>query len=150
MMIPESVYRRVEGKLFNAGKVRDAALRALDEARARAMLPTAPAPDGGIRSGGNRNRQEIKNLAVVQASIDAERAEKWELVLKRTQEMYPPDTAVGQAARLYYRERQTQAAVAAKLHIDRQTVRRRLDTYVINCALLAADEGLLDLTEKEG
>lgn len=44
---------------------------------------------------------------------------------------------------LLYHEHQSQADVCRDLQLDRQTVRRRTDGYIVHCALLAAAAGLI-------
>lgn len=158
-MIPERVYRLVEKKLRGAGHLREQADQRLADARARAAWPSSPIrgtvraakgmehlPDAAtIRAGGKKNSQEGRMLEAVQAALDLETADRWEEVIRDTDREYPPGDETGTTARLYYRRGMSQQEICARLHIDRQTVRRRRDTYVTTCALYAAAAGLIDM-----
>ena len=164
MTIPDRVYRLVERKLRGAGHLREQAERRLADARARAAWPSSATrsagkakrgrgqfPDAGsIRPGGKNNSQETKMLDAVQAWIDLQDAEAWEEVIRDTDREFPPGNETGTTARLYYRRGMSQTEICEKLHIDRQTVRRRRDTYVTTCALYAAAAGLIDMKEADG
>lgn len=162
MQIPERVYRLVERKLRQAGHLQDRALEQLREAKARAYFPSASMPEGSenqgadglpdassIRAQGKHDGQERKTLAVLTAEEELAKAEQWEQAIQDTDGVYPRSSPEGMVAMLYYRLGWTQAAICSRLHIDRQTARRRRDTYVINCALFAAAAGLIELKETD-
>lgn len=160
MIIPERVYRLVERKLMGAGRLKATALSRAEEARARAMYPRSSMPmptDGSgdprlpdaatIRAGHAGNSTERKIIEALSADSQVETAEKWEAVIRKAFSMYPPSSPEGAVAKLYYRDRFSQSAICGKLSIDRQTVRRRRDAFVVNTALLAAAAGLIRMSD---
>lgn len=145
MIIPQKIYRQIEGVLRQRDRLLGDAQERLLDARDRAYSATAPAADAEHVSGGaSYDRLERAAIQVVEAEEAVRKASAWGVVFLRLDEAFE-GSRTGDAARLFYGEEMTQAQVAARLHIDRQTARRLEDKYVTAAALFAAAEGLISV-----
>ena len=144
-VIPEKVYRAVEKKLRQRGKLLQKAEEALLRARAKATDVSAPS-GGGIGPKGGRpgSRTERGAMSILRAEKRVETARKWENVFRKMDEIYPEkDSNEGYVASMIYGNGMSQADLARFSGCSRQTVKLRQDRYVIRCAFLAAQAGLI-------
>lgn len=146
--IPRALYAHIEKKLheqpFEA--VADAA-QALITRREEAIGVKSPGsePIGG-HSGGVSNRVQDGVLRVIAAEETLDAANRWAMVLSRLGEIFEgkPEAEIAHAL---YVQKMTAQEVARSRNVDRQTVRRLKDNYVIRAALLAAEYGLVRMDE---
>ena len=154
-MIPLAIYRLCEEKLTARYMLISRANERLKDARGRAYAVQGMAadPNGGSHGGGHGDALERKSIAVVEAENGLRAALRWDDVIHRLDRRYPPESKEGTIAGYLYgwtsSRPLTQEEVCALLDVDRKTVRKYRDTFVINCALLAAAEGLVKI-EDEG
>ena len=144
-VIPETVYRTVEKKLRQRGKLIPRAEEALRRAQARATDVSAPS-GGGIGPKGGRpgSRTERGAISILRAEKRLTLAQKWESVFRKMDEIFPAkDTNEGYVASMIYGNGMSQADLARFSGCSRQTVKLRQDRYVIRCAFLAAQAGLI-------
>lgn len=145
MIIPQKIYRQIEGVLRQRDRLLGEAQERLQDARDRAYSATAPAVDTDhVSSGVSYDRLERAAISVVEAEDAVRRASRWGQVFLRLDEAFE-GTRAGDAAKLLYSDGLTQAQMAARLQIDRQTARRLQDKYVTNAALFAAAAGLISV-----
>lgn len=148
MMIPESVYRLVEKKLRDRWELVPRAELRLYNAQARATAPGASAPSKNRPGSGSHRPDRMEQLAaaVIQAEADLEQARKWLHVFSLMDRVFPfESTQEGYVAGLMYGNGMNQEEICRFTHCERKAVRRRRDTYVCHCALIAASEGLIHL-----
>lgn len=161
-VIPRKIYRAVEGKLF----VRDRLVSVASDRVSRAKH--APAPDGyrspvwtklsaeeikrrGVdpttihgTGGAADAMQEIMELLEAESELCF--ALKWAEVFSALDEIFS-ERSEGKVAVMYYTDHMKGTEIAAALGVDRQTIRNYRDTYVAHCALLAAEKGLVTMTD---
>ena len=147
-MIPDRIYRLCEKKLAARYMSVFRATERLKEVQARAYtVPGMRINENG--GGGGKGRGDAvaqKALSVAEAEKALENALRWEAVFQRLESVYPKESKEGRIAERLYGwagAAMRQEAVCRLLRIDRKTCRKYRDTYVINCALLAAAEGLI-------
>ena len=152
-VIPEVAYETVEKKL----RQRERLIRKAEEAvaRARAKATDISAPSGNIpggKGGHAGSRVERGALIVVRAEKRLENALKWSAVFRKMDEIYPAeDSSEGFVASMIYGNGMSQADLARFTGCSRQTIKMRQDRYVIRCAFLAAQAGLIrEEVEKYG
>lgn len=152
-VIPEVAYETVEKKL----RQRERLIRKAEEAvaRARAKATDISAPSGNIpggKGGQAGSRVERGALNVVRAEKRLENALKWSAVFRKMDEIYPAeDSSEGFVASMIYGNGMSQADLARFTGCSRQTIKMRQDRYVIRCAFLAAQAGLIrEEVEKYG
>jgi hypothetical protein len=152
-VIPEVAYETVEKKLRQRGKLIRRAEEAVARARARATDTSAPSGNvTGGRGGLPGSRVERGALNVIRAEKRLENALKWEAVFRKMDEIFPvEDSNEGFVASMLYGNGMSQADLARFTGCSRQTIRMRQDRYVIRCAFLAAQAGLIrEEVEKYG
>ena len=153
-VIPEIAYETVEKKLRQRGKMLKKAEDAVARARERATDISAPSGDvtGNGKGGAGGSRVERGALAVFRAEKRLEYVMKWEAVFRKMDEIYPAeDSNEGFVASMIYGNGMSQADLARFTGCSRQTIRVRQDRYVIRCAFLAAQAGLIrEEVEKYG
>lgn len=162
-VIPRQVYDEVEARLYERKTL---VVRASERlARAQEMAYSIPSftpealPEKAMKKRGvNPNTihgkgvtgdpTERATFAILQAEADFCTATKWAEVFSRLDEIFAgkPEAVIADAI---YTQHELQKDVAARLHYDRQSVRRYRDTYVCHCALIAAEQGLIKITEDE-
>lgn len=146
--IPRKLYAFIEKKLFEApyAAVSEAA-EALIERREEALCVKSPGSEGGGgKTNAVSNRVQDGVLRVIAAEENLHTASKWAYVLARLDEIFG-GTDVAEVAKLYYGEKLPEAEIARSKGISRQTIRNRRDEYVTRAALLAAENGLVRLSE---
>lgn len=146
--IPRALYTRIEREL-NAQPIR--AAMAAEEALRQRMEDAhglkSPALDGaGGKPGGPSNRVQDGALSVLDAERMLEVRRKWADVEMRLDKAFS-GTETQEVARLLYTEGKRASEIAAMLGMDRQTVKRRRDEYVTRAALLAAERGLIRMSD---
>lgn len=144
MVIPEAVYRVVEKKLRQRDRILGRAEEALMRAREKATDISAPSGAvNGPKGGKPGSRTERGALAVVRAERRVATARKWMAVFREMDRVYPPESNEGYVAGMIYGNGMSQAELARASGCSRQTVKLRQDRYVIRCAFLAAQAGLI-------
>lgn len=152
-MIPRKIYRLCERQLLARYNLIASANERLKEARAMAYSVAAQALDaqGGSHGSGRGDGLERKAIAVVEARQALKDALAWDDVIHRLERLFPDGTMEARVAGYLYGWTTgtpvTQEDVCRILRRNRQTVRRYRDTYVTNCALLAAEAGLITIEE---
>lgn len=162
-VIPRKIYNRIEEQLYSRkSAIRRASDRLMD-ARARAsslrsQLQTDLSheqakgrgvdPSGIHGSGLSGDPVAESAVAILEAEAALCTAMKWADAFSRLDELFvgKPEADV---ARAIYDQHIRQCDVAEALHMDRQSVRRCRDAYVCHCALIAAQLGLIQITEVE-
>ena len=146
--IPRALYAYIEKKLHEQPyeAVAGAAMQ-LIERREEALCIKSPGsePSGG-HSGGVSNRVQDGVLRVIAAEESLDCANRWALVLTKLNEIFEGKQEK-ELAELLYVQKLTAQEIAARWGVDRQTVRRLKDNYVIHAALLAAEHGLVRISE---
>ena len=145
-MIPDAVYRIVEKRLRQRGKMIRKAEEAVARARSRATDISMPsgAVGSGAKGGKPESRVERAVIAIARAERKLDKAQKWETVFRKMDEIYPAkDTNEGYVASMIYGNGMSQADLARFSGCSRQTVKLRQDRYVIRAAFLAAQAGLI-------
>lgn len=149
--IPRALYAYIEKKLHEQPyeAVAGAAMQ-LIERREEALCIKSPGsePSGG-HSGGVSNRVQDGVLRVIAAEESLDCANRWALVLTKLNEIFEGEQEK-ELAELLYVQKLTAQEIAARWGVDRQTVRRLKDNYVIHAALLAAEHGLVRISEYRG
>ena len=148
-VIPENVYRQVEKRLRGRHIAVARAEQALYRAQQRAYAVSAPAPDKvvGGRTNDPGSRVEKAALSVLKAEEKLDTARKWEDVLRLLDRVFTQDTLEGRAVDLVYSRGYDKKNAAKIMQCSRETLGRRLDTYVCHAALIAAGEGLIRIKE---
>lgn len=152
-MIPTAIYRLCEEKLLARYALISRANDRLREARGRAYAVQGMAadPNGGSHGSGSGDALERKSIAVIEAETALMAALRWDDVMHRLDRLFPPESKEGTIAGYLYgwtmHRPLTQEEVCRILDVERKTVRKYRDTVVINCALLAAAAGLVDMEE---
>ena len=83
-------------------------------------------------------------MNVIRAEKKLENARKWIAVFQKMDEIFPvEDSNEGFVASMIYGNGMSQADLARFTGCSRQTIRVRQDRYVIRCAFLAAQAGLI-------
>lgn len=142
MIIPEKVYLLVETRLRRRYSDKGTTER-LMMARSAYYPASAPTNRLSVRQTRSTDRMAEQVQRILDAEQDAATEAAWQTVFRRLDRKYPRTTPEGGVAWLMYHEKHTQAEVCRTLSMDRQTVRRRVDTYIVHCALLAAAAGLI-------
>lgn len=146
--IPRNLYAYIEKKLYEqpCQVVSDAA-EMLITAREEALGVKSP---GGETSGGHggsvSNRVQDGALRVIAAEENLHTANRWALVVTRLGEIFS-GTETAEIAELFYVQKMTEADIARSRRVSRQTIRSKRDEYVIRAALLAAENGLVRMSE---
>lgn len=146
--IPRALYTRIEREL-HAQPIR--AAMAAEEALRKRMEDAhglkSPALDGaGGKPGGTSNRVQDGALSVLDAERMLEVRRKWADVSMRLDETFA-GTQTQEVARMLYTDGMRPGEIARQLGVDRQTVSRRRDEYVTRAALLAAERGLIRMSD---
>ena len=152
-LIPEAVYRLVEKKLRKRWNLISKAEEGVIRARQKATDISAPAGDGtgGGKGGSSGSRVERGAMMILRAEKRLEAARKWEAVFRKVDEIYPADSNEGYVAGMIYGNGMSQADLARFTGCSRQTIKMRQDRYVIRCAFMAAQAGLIrEEVEKHG
>lgn len=146
--IPRALYAYIEKKLHEQPyeAVAGAAMQ-LIERREEALCIKSPGSEtSGGHSGGVSNRVQDGVLRVIAAEESLDCANRWALVLTKLNEIFEGKQEK-ELAELLYVQKLTAQEIAARWGVDRQTVRRLKDNYVIHAALLAAEHGLVRISE---
>lgn len=146
--IPRALYARIEREL-HAQPIR--AFIAAEEALRRRMEDAhglkSPALDGaGGKPGGTSDRVQDGALSVLDAERMLEVRRKWSDVAMRLDEAFA-GTQTQTVATMLYTDGMRPGEIARQLGVDRQTVSRRRDEYVTRAALLAAERGLIRMSD---
>lgn len=146
--IPRNLYAYIEKKLYEQPyEAVGAAAEALIERREEALGVKSPGSEpGGVRSGGVSNRVQDGVLRVIAAEENLHTANRWALVVTRLGEIFS-GTETAEIAELFYVQKMTEADIARSRRVSRQTIRSKRDEYVIRAALLAAEHGLVRMSE---
>ncbi|MBQ7885366.1 MAG: hypothetical protein IJ313_00570 [Clostridia bacterium] len=142
--IPRALYAYIEKKLYD--QPYQAVSEAAEALISRREEATGVKSPSGERSGGHSsgvsNRVQDGVLRVIAAEETLETANRWAFVYMRLGEIFD-GTGEGEVARMLYAQKMTAQEIAKHRGVDRQTVRRLRDSYVIRAALLAAEHGLV-------
>lgn len=149
-VIPRKLYAYVEKKLYEQPyEAVCAATEKLIECKAEASGVKSPGADrAGGRSGAISNRVQDGVLSVIAAEENLEIANRWAYVLSRLSAIFEgkPEAEI---AEMMYRQKLSMRDIACMRGVDRQTIRRLRDSYVACAALLAAENGLVRMSEFE-
>ncbi len=160
-VIPRKIYNHVEEQLYQRQTAVSAASVRLMDARSRASSVRSQMqtnltekqirrrgvdPSTIHGSGLTSDPTADCVVAILEAEAALCTAIKWADAFSRLDEFFTgkPEADVAHAI---YDQRVKQCDVADALHMDRQSVRRYRDTYVCHCALIAAQLGLIKITE---
>ena len=147
-VIPRKLYAYIERWLYADAydEVCSAAQHAIDMRLDATSLPSpGQGRNGGGRSGvSDRVQSGVERLIL--AEDDLQTAIKWARIRVRLGEIFA-GTREGDVARAIYTDGMSSQDVAKALGVDRQTIRRCRDTYVGHAALLAAEAGLIRLSD---
>ena len=148
-IIPENMYRQVEKRLRGRQAAVAKAEQALYRAQQRAYSVSAPSPDkvGGGRGSAPGSRVEKAALSILKAEEKLDTVRKWEEVLRLLDRVFTQDTPEGRAVDLVYSRGYDKTNAAKIMQCSRETLSKRLDTYVCHAALIAAGEGLIRIKE---
>ena len=146
--IPRALYTRIEREL-HAQPIR--AAMAAEEALRQRMEDAhglkSPALDGAVgKPRGPSDRVQDGALSVLDAERLLEVRRKWADVAMRLDEAFA-GTETQTVATMLYTEGIRASEIAAMIGMDRQTVKRRRDEYVTRAALLAAERGLIRMSD---
>ena len=145
--IPRALYARIERELHaQPGRAAMAAEDALMRRREDAHGLKSPAFDGAGKAGGPSNRVQDGALRVIEAERMLETRRKWADVAAQLDAAFA-GTKTGEVARLLYTDGRRAREIAGLLGVDRQTVKKRRDEYVTRAALLAAERGLIRMSD---
>lgn len=145
--LPRALYARIEREL--RADHRQAVMDAEEElARCRedAHGLKSPALDESGKTIRPANRVQDGALRVIQAEQRLDTRKSWADVARALDAAFT-GTKTGEVARLLYTDGRRPAEISALLGVDRQTVRKRRDDYVIRAALLAAERGLIRMSD---
>lgn len=119
-------------------------------ARERAeSMSHAPDPNGGSHGSGQGDGLERKAISVAEAELRLRRALAWDNVFARMDRIFPAGTREMITARMIF-DKELSIAQAARIQsVDRQTVMRARDNYIVNVALVAAAAGLIRFAEEK-
>lgn len=145
--IPRPLYARIERELhaqpIRAAQDAQARLNVLREDVTRLK---SPALDGAGLSGGISDRVQQAALRVIEAERMVETREKWADVVRQLDAAFA-GTKTMEVAHLLYTDGKRASEISKMLGVDRQTVNRRRDEYVTRAALLAAERGLIRMSD---
>lgn len=146
--IPRTLYAYIEKKLYDQPyQAVSEAAEALISRREEAFGVKSPSGEqSGGHSSGVSNRVQDGVLRVIAAEETLETANRWAFVYMRLGEIFD-GTDEGEVARMLYAQKMTAQEIARNRGVDRQTVRRLRDSYVIRAALLAAEHGLVRMSD---
>jgi len=148
-------YRICEAKLRRRLELVPLAAEELRDAREWAHAVKGQAFDaaGGGRGTPGGDGIERRAISVTEAEERLRSALRWDEVMRRLERLYPAGTREGRAAWLLYGWKTgsplTLERTARLMGVSVVTVRRYRDTYLIACALLAAEAGLIRIQEDE-
>ena len=142
-LIPEAPYREVEYRLRIRKKARQEAEKLIAEALSDAVSLTGPlARDSGSGKGPPGDPTGRGADKVLRAREKLAETEAWEAVFRKTEADFPPGSEQHKITALHYEAGLTLAEIAAAMHYDRQTIRRKRDEFVYRAAWYAAEGGL--------
>lgn len=146
-VIPGGLYRKIEAALHHRGETE------LLAAKYRDALESAASVGGGlgerVQTSANGDKLERGVIRLIDAGERLEAAARWEGVFRQL-DRYFDGRDEARMARLLYGEHLPQQEVAARMYVDRQTVRRWRDAYVCHAAILAAEAGLIRMGGSDG
>lgn len=149
-VIPQKIYRAIEGKLRDRWTMVPRAEMALCEAQAKAMDVSAPAMDGvHVQTGGQGSRVQrgVENILAAEKRLEEARA--WQDVFRLMDKTFPfESTPEGAVAGYLYGNGMTVEQVCLATGRKRSTIIHIRDNYVAHCALFAAGRGLIDIREE--
>ena len=87
-------------------------------------------------------------LSVLKAEEKLDTVRKWEDVLRLLDRVFHRETPEGKAVELVYNRGYDKKSAARIMQCSRETLGKRLDTYVCHAALIAAGEGLIRIKEE--
>lgn len=149
-MIPEKTFGLIERKLYSRYRLIDDAtanLRCAQQDAHTIRSPTA-SRDGGHTQGAISDKTAGYALDVIAAEAKLCAAVKWCEVFSTIDDIFA-NQPESQLAALIYVQSMSAKDAAAEIGVDRRTAYAMRDRYVVHCALLAAEKGLIRLT-KEG
>lgn len=146
--IPRKLYAYIEKKLYEQPyDAVSAAAEALICRKEEALCVKSPgAGSTGGRSGGVSNRVQDGTLRIIAAEETLETANRWAAVMTRLHEIFDGKPE-GEIAEMLYAQKLSAQEIALRRGVDRQTIRRMRDSYVIRAALLATEAGLVRMSE---
>lgn len=149
-VIQEKAYAETLKRLWKRQTAVVKAEQELYRVQLRAYSVSAPAPDktGGGHGSAPGSRVERAALRIIKAEERLETARKWENVFRLLDRVFCLDTPEGKAVDLVYNRGYDKTSAARILKCSRETLTRRLDTYVCHAALIAAGEGLISVREE--
>ena len=148
-VIPDGLYKQCDARLRERWTAISRAQERLNEAKARAYtVSAAPTDSGGGHGGGTGDALERKAISVQEAEEQLRQALAWDDVFWRLDRIFPPGTREGEAARYLYTNGLNAADSARAMGISWKTIWDLRNNYIINCALLAVQEGLVTMDEE--
>lgn len=146
--IPRKLYAYIEHRLYADAydEVCAAAKKAME---LRTDATSLPSPGQGRNGGGHsgvsdRVQSGVERLILAEDNLQT--AIRWGQIRVRLGEIFS-GTREGDVAKAIYTDGMSSQDVAKALGVDRQTIRRCRDTYVGHAALLAAEAGLIRLSD---
>ena len=148
--IPRKLYAFIEKKLFEQPyeAVREAAEVLITRKEQATGVKSPGSEYSRGRSVGISNRVQDGVMRVMAAEENLEAANRWAFVLTRLSEIFE-GTETAEVAELFYAQKMAEAEIARSKSKSRQTIRRCRDEYVMRAALLAAENGLVRMSEYE-
>ena len=104
---------------------------------------------GLVQTSATGDKFERGVIRLIDAGERLEAAARWEGVFRQL-DRYFAGRDEARMAQLLYGEHLPQQEVAARMYVDRQTVRRWRDAYVCHAAILAAEAGLIRMGGGDG
>lgn len=142
-LIPGEPFAEVEERLRRRKTARADAERMIAEAVSDAVSLTGPLTHEDTTGGGMPGDPTGRGAErILKAREQAEIVERWERVFRRTECDFPPGSDEHRAAKLFYESGMTLEQIGRVMHYERQTIRRKRDTYVYRAAWYAAQDGL--------
>lgn len=146
MGIPRSLYAHVEKRLHarNYSEIAEASLAVVNSRSDATSLKSPTFDRVGGRTGGVSDRTQEGVTRLIEAEERLSRAMRWQAVYVRLDEAFS-GTPEGEVAQMLYRDKVKSQQIALLRGCDRQTIRRMRDAYVTYAALLAAEQGLVQM-----
>ena len=141
----DAMYAQCEQHLKDRMGAIERANNNLKEARAAAYVARGARLDKtGGHGSSSGSALENAALRVTQAEDELRRALKWDDIARRLRRAYPPEsTRQGKLALLLYDRGMTQADAARIMGVERVTIRRWKDDYIMACIILAVEARLI-------
>ena len=142
--VSDALYALCESRLKGRMEAIEQAQRRLEEARAAAYAVHGANFDKVGGSGSGRGSAlEKAALRITEAENALREALRWDDIAHRLQRAYPASsTKQGLVAMYLFDRGMTQADAARLMGVERGTIRRWKDDYLMACALYAVEAGL--------